>query len=138
MLAVQHHGSRTALMVWSLAVQNSEQLGNHLVTAPGAMVDDGLLDLVATPPVGLFGALLLVGRMAAGTFGRAPGVTRLRSARFVIERAAPGFIHLDGEPCHATARLEIAILPRSLRVMAPAPDELVLLPIGPAELTTTP
>ena len=115
-------------------MQNSEQLGNHLITAPGARVDDGRLDLVATAPVGLIGAFGLVGRMATGTFGRASGITWLRSAHLVIERTAPGFIHIDGEPRAAEARLEISVRPRSLRVMVPAPDEPIYLPVAPGRL----
>lgn len=131
---VQHDRGRASLTIWSLAVQNSAQLGNDLVSAPDARVDDGKLDLVATAPVGFFGALGLVGRMATGTFGDANGVTWLRSARYVIERGSPGFIHLDGEPREGDARLEITVRPHSLRVMVPTPDELAELPIEPSPL----
>ncbi|MBI4624398.1 MAG: diacylglycerol kinase family lipid kinase [Verrucomicrobia bacterium] len=118
-LTVHHDGGRTTLAAFSLAVQNSPQLGNNAITAPDASVDDGMFDLVAIPPVGFFGALGLVTRLAFGSFGRATGITRRRSARFVIERAAPGTIHTDGEPRDAAARLEINVRPRSLRVLAP-------------------
>ena len=131
---VHHDRGRAALTVWSLAVQNSEQLGNGFISAPGARVDDGQLDLVATAPVGFFGALGLAGRMALGTFGDAGGVTWLRSKRYVLERAAPGIIHLDGEPRTSDAQIEITIRPRSLRVMTPAPDESELLPVSPPSL----
>lgn len=120
-LTVEHDGGRATIAAFSLAVQNSSQLGNNAVTAPDASVDDGLFDVVALPPVGLIGALGLMTRLGLRTFGRAPGVTRLRSARLVIERPAPGAIHTDGEPHEAAARLEITLRPRSLRVLAPPP-----------------
>ncbi len=118
-LILHHDGGRTRLVAFSLSVQNSAQLGNNAISAPGASVDDGRFDLVAIPPVGLFGALGLVSRLALGSFGRARSITRLQSARFVIERAAPGPIHTDGEPHEADARLEIIVRPRSLRVLTP-------------------
>ena len=106
--------------VLTLAVMNSDQYGNDAIIAPGARVDDGRFDLVAVPPVGLIRAGALLWRLAAGSFERAPGVTRLRGDRFVIERPQAGWIHTDGEPRATTARLEISLRPRSLQVMVPA------------------
>lgn len=133
-VTVHHDRGRADLQIWSLSVQNSEQLGNDLVTAPGARVDDGRLDLVATAPVGLIGALGLAARVATRTIDRARGITWLRSTRFIIERRRAGLIHTDGEPWEAEARLEISVRPRSLRVMVPAPDEPAYLQIPPGEL----
>lgn len=106
--------------VLTLAVMNSDQYGNDALIAPGARVDDGQLDLVAVPPVGLVGAGALLWRLARRSFDRAAGVTRLREDRFVIERPRAGWIHTDGEPRATTARLEVSLRPRSLRVMVPA------------------
>ncbi len=133
-ITVHHDRGRAALTIWSLAIQNSEQLGNGLVSAPGARLDDGKFDLVATAPAGLFQKLVLVARLATGAFGLAEGVTWLRSTHFVLERRAPGRLHLDGEPSEAGARLEIAVRPRSLRVMAPVPPEPALIEVTPAGL----
>ena len=133
-ITVHHDRGRASLKVCTLAVQNSEQLGNNFISVPDARVEDGKLDLVATAPVGVVGALVLAGRMISGTYGDASGVTWLRSARYVIERNAPGIIHVDGEPHEAGARLEVTVRPHSLRVMAPIPDESEFLPISPASL----
>ena len=133
-VTVHHDRGRATLTIWSLAVQNSEQLGNNLITAPGARVDDGRLDLVATAPVSLLGAVGLAARIATDTIDRARGITWLRSAHFVIERRTAGLIHTDGEPREADARLEISVRPRSLRVMVPTPDEPAYIPVAPGEL----
>lgn len=105
--------------VLTLAVMNSDQYGNDAVVAPGARVDDGRFDLVAVPPVGLLRAGALLGRLATRTFDRAAGVTRAQADRLVIKRPKPGWIHTDGEPRATTARLEVSLRPRSLRVMVP-------------------
>lgn len=133
-VTVHHDRGRATLAVLTLAVQNSEQLGNNLITAPGARVDDGRLDLVATAPVSLIGAVGLATRVATGTINRARGITWLRSTRFAIERSHGGLIHTDGEPWEAEARLDITVRPRSVRVMVPAPDEPAYLPVPPGEL----
>ena len=107
---------REALIV---AVANSDQYGNGAIVAPGARADDGVLDLIAVGPVGTAAALLLAARLFLGTFDRSPAVHRLRSPRFQLRRAAPGLLHTDGEVHEAPADLEIAVQPRSLRVLTP-------------------
>jgi YegS/Rv2252/BmrU family lipid kinase len=103
-----------------LAVANSDQYGSGAIIAPGARVDDGLLDLVAVAPLGVARAAVLAVRLFRGTVDHDAGVRHLRGARFVIERPAPGLIHTDGE-CHAeAARVEVAVQPASLRVVTPA------------------
>jgi diacylglycerol kinase family enzyme len=103
-----------------MVVANSDQYGNHAVIAPGARVDDGLLDLTAVPPVSAVQALPLLVRLFTGKLAGASGLVRERSARFVIERRAPGLIHTDGETHPAGTRIEFVVQPRSLRVLAPA------------------
>jgi len=103
-----------------IAVANSDQYGNRAMIAPGARVDDGVLDLVAVGPVGLFSALDLGARLFLGSIDRSRHVRRLRGSRFVIQRPAAGVVHTDGEVHQTGGTLEISILPRSLRVLVPS------------------
>ena len=105
-----------ALMV---AVANSNQYGNDCYIAPGARVDDGALDLTVIKPVSFWQALPLARRLFAGNLDGCPHVHRLQSARFTIERPAPGLIHTDGEPHEAGATVEVSVRPQSLRILAP-------------------
>jgi diacylglycerol kinase (ATP) len=114
------HGTRETLDAFVVAVANSDQYGNHARLAPGARVDDGLLDLVAVSPPGLIGALPLVARLFTGTFDRSPRVRRLRGIRFLVERAAAGLIHTDGETHACGAAVEISVRPHSLLLLVPA------------------
>jgi diacylglycerol kinase family enzyme len=102
-----------------VAVANSDQYGNDARIAPGARADDGLLDLVTIPPVGLFGAVGLAARLFLGGLDRAPGVHHWRAASFRIERAGPGLIHTDGETHLAGPVVEVSVLAQSLRVLVP-------------------
>lgn len=116
------HETLDALLV---AVANSDQYGNNARIAPGARVDDGSLDLIAVAPVGFPAALGLAARLFLGTFDESPHVRRMRGARFVIDRVAPGLIHTDGET-HATGTtVVVAVHPRSLRVLVPASSPAV-------------
>jgi diacylglycerol kinase (ATP) len=114
------NGTHETLDTFLVTVGNSDQYGNHARFAPGARVDDGCLDLVAVRPTGWLGAGPLVIRLFLGSFDRSPRVRRLRGARFVIHRPSPGPIHTDGETHDTAAAVEIAIRPRSLRLLVPA------------------
>jgi diacylglycerol kinase family enzyme len=107
------------LSAFTLAVANADQYGNNARIAPGARIDDGELDLTAVPPLSPLNALPLALRLFRGSLGSVPEVLRRRNARFVIERAAPGLLHTDGELHPAGARIEFVVRARSLRVMAP-------------------
>jgi YegS/Rv2252/BmrU family lipid kinase len=117
---VVHTGdARLELTALLVAVANAAQFGNNARIAPGARVDDGVLDLVAVPPATLRNALPLVWRLFMGTLDRHPQVRRLRGPRFTIERAQPGLFHTDGEIGPPAARIEISVRPAALRVLVP-------------------
>lgn len=119
-ISTSSSGEREDIEVLLIAVANSDQYGNNARIAPGARVDDGILDLIAVRPVGIFGAAALAARLFAGSFDRSAHVRRWRSPNFIIERGAPGLIHTDGETHEAGAIVEISVRPRSLRVVVPA------------------
>jgi len=102
-----------------VAVANSDQYGNDCFIAPGAKVDDGLLDLTLLSRVNVWNAIPLALRLFAGKISGAASVTRLRAARFIIERPEPGFIHTDGEVRAAPATVEVRVLPGSLKIVVP-------------------
>lgn len=113
-------GVRQARKVFTLAVANSSQYGNNARIAPRAVVDDGLLDLAAVPPVNLFNGPPLLARLFAGTLDRRADVLQLRGARFTVERVAPGPLHTDGEVHEAGSSVEYTVRPRCLQVLVPA------------------
>jgi len=117
---VAQGATRERYRAFTLAVANSSQYGNNAHIAPGASIDDGLLDWCVVPPVTAWNAVPLLWRLFTGTLGRARGVTLRQAAHVVVERASPGLIHTDGETHPAGTRVEFSIRPRSLRVLVPA------------------
>ncbi len=103
-----------------VSVANATQYGSGVCIAPRALVDDGELDLVVVRPAGFLRSICLLARLFLNSSDRSPMVIHRRSAGFLIERAAPGWIHTDGEVHQTGARIEVLVKPRSLRVMAPA------------------
>ena len=116
---------RETLDTLLVAVANSDQYGNNARIAPGARIDDGSLDLIAVRPVGLIGAVTLAARLFSGRFDQSAHVCRLRGPSFVIERAAPGLIHTDGETHETGATVGVLVHPRSLRMVVPATSSAV-------------
>jgi diacylglycerol kinase (ATP) len=119
-ISIVQGNHRDTLCAFTVAVANAAQYGNNAFIAPGARLDDGLINLTALPPVGLIGALPLLRRMFAGTLGGHPRVRLHAAARFTVERREPGLIHTDGETHQAGTRVEFVVQPASLRIRVPA------------------
>lgn len=111
---------RDTVTAFTVAVANAAQYGNNAFIAPGAELDDGLLNLTLLPPVGLIGALPLLRRMFAGTLGGHPRVRLHAAAQFEVERPAAGLLHTDGETHQAGATVIFEVRPASLRIKVPA------------------
>lgn len=118
-------GRRADYEALLVTVANSDQYGNNARIAPGARVDDGALDLVVVKPVGLVGAMALVTRLFLGNLNASPNVVCLRGPHFTVRRAASGLIHTDGESHVTDAVVDVAVQPRSLRVLIPAHSRAV-------------
>ena len=117
---VRSNGTEIDLHPFLVCVANSDQLGNNARIAPGARVDDGVLDLVALQPSNIFSSAGMAVRMFTGSLDRARGVTRLSGTRFEIQRGFDGVIHVDGETRTAGPVVEVEIVPQSLCVIVPA------------------
>jgi YegS/Rv2252/BmrU family lipid kinase len=103
-----------------LSVANSDQFGNNCYIAPGAQIDDGLIDLTIIKPVGIFKAIPLAMRLFLGSIGGSPHTIRLQGSEFIIERPSDDVVHVDGEPFSTSAKVTVTVRPNSLRVLVPA------------------
>ncbi len=118
-VTVTTEGRSISLDAFLVTVTNSDQYGNNARIAPGARVDDGRLDLVAVRSTGMAGAVALAARLFLGGFDRSASVVRMEGASFMIERAAPGIFHTDGETHQGPACLKVVVRPRHLRIVVP-------------------
>ncbi len=116
---IEHSGQRTTIRAFTLAVANSDQYGNRARIAPGARVDDGLLDLAVVPRITALNALPLLARLFTGRLVGAAGMIHLRDKKFIVTRPSPGPFHTDGEIHPAGPRITFTVRPASLRILAP-------------------
>lgn len=109
----------TQMKAYLITIANTDQYGNNARIAPGARVDDGVLDLVALQPRGLLASLGIALRLFNGSIDRARGVARFAAPRFRIRRENGGIIHVDGETRTTGAIIEVTVDPGSLAVIVP-------------------
>jgi diacylglycerol kinase (ATP) len=102
-----------AIMV---TIANSSEFGNGAHIAPGALVDDGLLDLVVIEEGSRLRTLWELPRLFNGTVAQAPGCSIRRVSRATIESDRPMAYHVDGEPALGGTSLRVRIHPSALYV----------------------
>ncbi|HEX8724469.1 MAG TPA: diacylglycerol kinase family protein [Gemmatimonadaceae bacterium] len=103
-----------------LAFANGAHFGGAFHVAPGARVDDGLLDAIAIPDIGRLGRPGLLVHAALGTHVRHPRVTCRRAAAFTLQFDEPPVYEADGELRRAAAAdVRVEARPGALRVIVP-------------------
>ncbi len=97
------------------AVGNGRYFGGGMCIAPGALMDDGLLDIVIVHNMSKPDLLVSLPRVYRGNHLDHPRVKSLRGRRVVINAPGIALLNLDGEQ-PGRAPVEIELLPRVLRV----------------------
>jgi diacylglycerol kinase (ATP) len=109
---------RVQVRVLFATVTNTPSYGAGVKIAPGARVDDGLLDLVLVPPLAMTTILELIPRVLRTGDLRMLAIQRFRARRVSLISAVPAEFHGDGEIL-GLAPVEIQVLPRAIAVIAP-------------------
>lgn len=102
-----------------ISVCNGPQFGNNAYIAPGAKLDDGILDLCivkrfplwASPGVGI--------AMFSGKTDSLPWIKRFSGKTIRIQREKKDFVNIDGEPVVLNEDLYFEINPQSLNILTP-------------------
>ena len=100
------------------AVLNSPTYGAGVRLAPGAAVDDGLLDVVFIEEFSKIGALTLLPRLMGSGELRTSRVKRWRVQSVRLTTNRPCLFHGDGEILGPTP-VEIEVVAKAVRVLAP-------------------
>ncbi len=95
---------------------NSAEFGNGACIAPGARVDDGLLDLVVIAERSRLQTLIGLPRLFNGTVKQVPGCSITRVTTATIESDRPMRFHVDGEAVTGGTILRLRIHPAALNV----------------------
>ena len=109
---------------YAVAVANSRAFGGGMMIAPNAELDDGLFDVILTGRVSKFRFLANLPKVFKGTHINEEEVREIHAAASQIEVTASRrfAVYADGE--HLTdLPAKLRVLPRALRVIAPARAE---------------
>jgi diacylglycerol kinase (ATP) len=113
---LQLDGDRQRVRALLVAFANGREYGIGACIAPGALLDDGLLDATVVEERSVPARFWHARHLALGTAHLAPCVTAKPVRRAVIETDGPLEFHVDGEPGVAAGRVEVAVLPGALNV----------------------
>ncbi len=118
-ITVTYDGESLTQPMTMIVLCNGPREGGGFLVAPGAKVDDGILEVVLARGLSRLGILRLLPEVMRGTHLDKEPVTLLRGQRLLLESPSPFPVHADGEILHRGAeRLEIELLPRRLAVVA--------------------
>ncbi len=95
---------------------NSAQFGNGARIAPGALLDDGLLDMVVFEERSRVATLGALPRLFTGGASQVRGVSVRPVTQATVESDVPMVFHVDGEPVQGGTRLDARVLPGALFV----------------------
>jgi YegS/Rv2252/BmrU family lipid kinase len=109
-------GSSAARRALLVTLANSPEFGNGACIAPGARVDDGLLDLVIFEEVSRLQTVCAIPRLFTRRAHAIRGLSIAQVERTTIDSDVPMTFHVDGEPVEGGARLEARVRPGALRV----------------------
>lgn len=115
--AVSADGHHLVVRPLLIAIANARQYGNGALIAPGAVLDDGKLDIVVVDNRPVWQVLMQAPKLFAGTVAQVPGVSTTRATSVAISADAALVYHVDGEPYVGGHLVKGSVHPRALRVM---------------------
>jgi len=110
--------SHRALLI---AFANGREYGLGARIAPGARLDDGLLDVLIAEDRGVIARFWNARHLARGTPHLARMVMTTRTTHAVVEADGDMEFHVDGEPGTASQRIDVEVLPGALAIRIPGP-----------------
>jgi len=99
---------------------NGQFYGGGFNPVPGAIPDDGVLDILIVEPVSRFQVAKIVGRFAQGRFHEFPEIFNyLRSTGMAIECDKEFVVNIDGEAMY-TDKVKFQLVPKGVNFVFPA------------------
>jgi diacylglycerol kinase (ATP) len=116
-LSAEPDGTRLGVRLFAFAVCNSRLIGGGRLIAPGAIIDDGLLDVCLIEAMSTLEFIALARKVAAGDAAADPRVRYLRASSVRLELDREIRINTDGEVFAATV-CDYTVIPRAATFFA--------------------
>jgi YegS/Rv2252/BmrU family lipid kinase len=111
---------RVSYRAMLVACANGRQYGNRLLIAPGARLDDGLLEVVVVEQLSLPAIAWRLPSLFRGTLRAGRGITTRAASDLRIRTSGAIPFHVDGEPRLGRDELHVRIIPGALNVRVAA------------------
>ena len=112
-------GERRGFTAFSVGACNSKTYGGGMRAAPGAMLDDGLLDVVVCEYIGKTRFLTrILPKVFNGTYVHEPGVHVFRAREIALSADRPFVMYADGDPI-GELPLRVRALPGAITMLLP-------------------
>lgn len=102
-----------------IAFANSDQFGFNTSIAPGAKIDDGLLDVVIVDKPQIIDLPILASLLYWRKIEQSKYITTIRTRELKIITRSKRWVNIDGEPDRMGGNITVGIRPLSLNVMVP-------------------
>ena len=100
-----------------IACANAAQYGNNAYIAPGASMQDGLMDVIVMEPFNVIEAPKLAMDLFAKTLGSNSHIKTFQARKIHIHRESPGAVHYDGDPIEMGTDIDVVLHPRGLKAI---------------------
>src|SRR3989339_173241 len=88
---------------------NANQWGNEAQIAPGADIQDGLLNITLVKSVSLLTAPVIATRLYLKNIDKSANVKTFAGKKIIVKRQEEGSVHFDGDPGIMGKKLEVEI-----------------------------
>ncbi len=102
-----------------ISFANSNQFGYQAQIAPKAKLNDGLLDICIVQKPALFEMPLIANLVLLKMIDKSPHVNIIPAQKVIVKRKKGKYVNIDGEAVQMGEKLEVEIVPSSLKVIIP-------------------
>ena len=114
---IEDETGRHSYKAFLITCANAAQYGNNAYIAPGASMQDGLMDVIIMEPFTVLEAPQVAVDLFAKTLGNNPRIKTFQARRVHIHREKPGAIHYDGDPLQMGIDIDVKMEPLGLKAV---------------------
>lgn len=107
-----------------LTCANASQYGNDAHIAPGACMDDGMINVSILKPLNALEIPQTTLQLFTNNIDKNGKMTTLVTRNLRIRRPQPGVMHVDGEPVNTSNEINVETIHKGLKVLAPDNEAL--------------
>lgn len=102
-----------------LTCANASQYGNDAHIAPGASMDDGMMNVSILKPLNAIEIPQTTLQLFTNNIDKNSKMTSLVTRNLLIKRSHSGVMHVDGEPVSTDNEIKVETIHQGLRILAP-------------------